>query len=148
VTKLGGQEAKQLFGGTDEKTIDYKLIEVTPQRVVVESVVTEEEFLGQVQSAPTRHLYPKQILKSHLDRLLQETGATKGEETIKVAGKDLKCRTLMGTIKQPDGEETTYKIWLSDDVPGNMVKQVRTTKNKGELVAETTTTLESYKKAQ
>jgi hypothetical protein len=148
VNKIAGPEGKQLTGGVDEKTIEYKLVDVTPQRVVVESVVTEEELLGHVQAAPTRHIYPKEIQKARLDQFLQETGATKGEETLKVAGKEFKCRTLMGKIKGPEGEETTYKIWLSDEVPGNIVKQVRTTKGKGELVAETTTTLESFKKAQ
>ncbi|MBL8793708.1 MAG: hypothetical protein JNM56_07380, partial [Planctomycetia bacterium] len=43
-----------------------------------------------------------------------------------------------------DGEQVEFKLWLSDEVPGSIVKQVRTTRQKNELVAETTTTLESY----
>ena len=52
-----------------------------------------------------------------------------------------------GTVKEPDGEQVEFKLWLSDDVPGSIVKQVRTTRAKGEVVAETTITLQSYKKA-
>ena len=46
---------------------------------------------------------------------------------------------------RPDGEQIEFKLWLSKDVPGTIVKQVRTARQKGELIAETTTTLESYK---
>jgi hypothetical protein len=60
--------------------------------------------------------------------------------------KEMKCKTVAGTLKAGGGEVTEYKLWLSDDVPGSIVKQVRTTRQKGELVAETTTTLQAFKK--
>jgi hypothetical protein len=66
---------------------------------------------------------------------------------VKVEGKEMKVRTLAGTIKAPGDEETEYKVWLSDDVPGCVVKKVRTTRHKGEVIAETTITLESCQKA-
>jgi hypothetical protein len=50
-------------------------------------------------------------------------------------------------VKEPDGEQVEFKLWLSDEVPGTMVKQVRTARQKGEVLAETTTTLQSFKKA-
>jgi hypothetical protein len=40
-----------------------------------------------------------------------------------------------------------FKLWFSDEVPGMIVKQVRTARQKGEVPAETTTTLKSYKSA-
>jgi len=78
-----------------------------------------------------------------------ETGGKKGEESTKVDGKDMKCRTLAGTIKGADGETVEFKLWLADDVPGTIVKQVRTARQKkeGDVIAETTTTLQSFKKA-
>jgi hypothetical protein len=147
-TKLGGPEGKLVPGGMDEKRIAYKLVEATGERVVVEQVVTEQDFLGFVQAAPTRYIYPAKINKSHLERILLADGGKTGEDTVKIAGKDMKCRTLAGTLKGADGEQTEFKLWLSDDVPGTIVKQVRTTRQKGELIAETTTTLQSFKKAE
>jgi hypothetical protein len=115
--------------------------------VVVEMVVTEQDFLGYLQAAPTRYIYPAKIKKSHLERILLQDGGKTGEETVKVEGRDIKCKTLAGTVKGTDGVQIDFKLWLSDDVPGTIVKQVRTSRQKGELIAETTTTLESYKKA-
>lgn len=145
-TKLSGPEGKLLPDGVDEKRIAYRLVSVNKDRAVVEQVVTEQDFLGYVQAAPTRSIYPARIKKALLERVLLETGARTGEETVKGGDKELKCKTLAGTIKGPDGEEIEFKLWLAEDVPGTIVKQVRTTRQKGEVVAETTTTLQSHKK--
>jgi hypothetical protein len=147
-TKLSGPEGKLVPGGVDEKRIAYKLVQVNADRVVVEMVVRERDFLGYVQAAPTRHIFPGKWRKSDLERILVETGGKTGKDIVKVGGKDIKCRTLAGTIKGPTGEQVEFKLWLSDDVPGSIVKQVRTTRQKEKLVAETTTTLQSYKKAK
>jgi len=148
-TKFSNADSKQWTPeGVNEKRITYKLVEVNEKRVVVEMVVTEREFLGFVQSAPTRYIYPAKIRQEHLERFLQSTGAKTGEETVKCADKELKVKTVSGTIKGSGGEETEYKIWLSDEVPGSIVKKVRTTRQKGEVIAETTIVLESYKKAE
>jgi hypothetical protein len=146
-TKLSGPEGKEVPGGIDDKRIVYKLLEVDKDRVVVEQVVTERDFLGYVQAAPTRHIYPATVEKTRLERILLDNGAKPGEDTVKVGDKDIKTRTVSGTIKVPDGEEVEFKLWLSDEVPGMIVKQVRTARQKGEVIAETTTTLESYKSA-
>jgi hypothetical protein len=146
-TKLSGPEGKLAPGGVDEKRIAYKLVAVNKDRAVVEMVVTERDFLGYVQAAPTRYIYPARLKKSDLERILLADGGKAGEETVKVGGKDIKCRTLAGTVKGADGEQTEFKLWLSDDVPGSIVKQIRTARQKGALVAETTTTLQSYEKA-
>ena len=53
---------------------------------------------------------------------------------------------LTGTMKKKGGEEVEFKIWLSDEVPGGIVKRVRTDKVNGEVVAETTVELVSFKK--
>ena len=82
--------------------------------------------------------------------ILAEGGKT-GEDTVKVDGKEIKCKTLAGALKGADGEQIEFKLWLSDDVPGSIVKQVRTTRQKGdkdEVIAETTTTVRSYKQAK
>jgi hypothetical protein len=145
-TKLSGPEGKVVPDGMDEKRIVYKLLDVNDNRVVVEQVVTEEDLLGFVVAAPTRHIYPAKIKKSHLERVILEASKG-GEETVKVGEKEYKCKTVSGTVKEPSGEQVEYKLWLSNDVPGSIVKQVRTARQKGDVIAETTTTLLSYKKA-
>jgi hypothetical protein len=146
-TKLSGPEGKLVPDSVDEKRIVYKLVEVNDEHAVVEMVVTEEDFLGFVQAAPTRYIYPAKLKKSHLERILLADGGKAGEETLKVEGKDMKVKTVAGTVKGPDGEQIEFKLWLSDEVPGTIVKQVRTARQKGDLIAETTTTLQSHKKA-
>ncbi len=143
-TKLSGPEAKVVPDGVDEKRITYKLINVNDKRAIVEMVVTEEDFLGYVQAAPTRHIYPAKIKKSHLERIVNDDKST-GEDTIMVKDKEMKCKTVQGTVKEPSGEVIDYKLWLSEDVPGTIVKQVRTARQKGDVIAETTITLQSYK---
>ncbi len=140
-------DAKPGSADEDVKLIARKVIEVSPKRVVVETVVTEEEYFGRVQAAPTRHIFPAQIRKAALERFLTETGAKAGEESLKVGGKEYKCKTLAATIKAGSGEETQYELWLSQDVPGSIVKQVRTTRSQGKVIAETTMTLVTFKRA-
>jgi hypothetical protein len=146
-TKITGPEEKLSPDGIDEKRIAYKLLEVTDDRVTVEMIVTEQDFLGYVQSAPTKQIYPANIKKAHLERFLLAEGGNPGDDTVKVDGKDMQVKTLAGTIKEPSGENVEFKLWLSNEVVGMIVKQVRTTRQKGEMIAETTTTLESFKKA-
>jgi hypothetical protein len=147
-TKLSGTDGKLIPDGIDSKRIAYKLVEINENRAIVEMVVTEQDFLGYVQSAPTRYIYPAKIKKSHLERVLLADGGKTGEETLKVDGKDIKCRTLSGAVKGPDGEQVEFKLWLSDDVTGTIVKQVRTARQKEDVVAVTTTTLRSFTKAE
>jgi hypothetical protein len=146
-TKLGGPEGKLLPEGVDEKRIAYKLVEANDKRAVVEQVVTERDFLGYIQAAPTRYIYPARLKKSSLERIIQMPEKAR-EETLKVGDREMKCKTVAGTIKGPDGEQIEFKVWLSDDVPGSIVKQVRTTRKKGELIAESTSTLVSFRKAK
>ena len=143
-TKAADSESSQ---GPDEKRITYKLLEANDKEVVVEMVVTEKEPLGYIQEAPTRYILPAKVSRQDLERQMQMTGAKTGEEVLKVQGRELKVRTMTGTIKEPDGTEKQYKVWLSDDVPGAIVKKVQTTRQNGAVVAETTIALLSYKNA-
>src|SRR5262245_52268829 len=58
--------------GGDVKQITQKLVELTPEKAVVETVVTEGETFGYVQSAPTRHIFPAKMSKDVLEDLLKE----------------------------------------------------------------------------
>jgi hypothetical protein len=144
-TKLSGAAAASAPEGTDVKTITYKLVELNADQAVVEARVTQQENFGFVEAAPTRHIYPAKMSKAILEDLLEETGAKGVAATLKVGDKEMKVMALSGTMKK-GGEEVEFKIWLSDEVPGGIVKRLRTTKVNGEVAAETTVELVSYKK--
>jgi hypothetical protein len=146
-TKLSGAAAASAPEGTDVKTVTYKLAELTGKRAVVETTVRQQENFGYVESAPTRHIYPARMSKAVLGDLLEETGAKGLAATLKVGDKELKVMAIRGTLKKGN-EEVDFQIWLSDRVPGGIVKRHRTTKVNGEVVAETTVELQSYKKGK
>jgi hypothetical protein len=145
-TKLSGAAAESAEEATDAKTITYKLAELTDDKAVVEVRVTQQENFGFVEAAPTRHIYPAKMSKEALEDLLEETGAKGTAATLKVGDKEVKVMAITGTLKKKGDESVDFKIWLSDEVPGGIVKRIRTDKVKGEVVAETTTELLSFKK--
>jgi hypothetical protein len=144
-TKLSGEAAASAPEGSDVKIVTYRLAELNSKRAVVETRVRQQENFGYVESAPTRHIYPAKMSKAVLGDLLEETGAKGVAATLKVGDKEVKVMALRGTLKKGK-EEVEFKIWLSDRVPGGIVKRHRTTKLNGEVVAETTVELLSYKK--
>jgi hypothetical protein len=144
-TKLSGAAAASAPEGTDVKVVTYKLTELNDERAVVETRIRQREDFGYVESAPTRHIYPAKMSKDVLEDLLKETGARGVAATLKVGDRELKVMALTGTIKKKGGEEVEFKTWLSDAVPGGIVKRIRTTKVNGEVVAETTVQLVSFK---
>ena len=127
----------------DQKLITYTLLSVSPDKVVVRAVVVEREVLGTVENAPTKHTYPAKLKKSYLAAAAPELQARKGEETITWKGKEVKCKTLAGSFKK-EGDAVQFKFWMSEDVPGGVVKRTRTLKQKDDTIT-TTVTLQSYK---
>jgi len=150
-TTFGDDATDELPGGVDEKIVKYKLLSVSPEKVVVETVVIEKSFLNTTESAPTKVTYPAKVNKAYLDAVLLAAGAKRGEETLKVkVNKEemaIKCNTIAGARKKK-GEEVAQKFWLSTTVPGGIVKRTRSTMQDGKLVAETTIMLRAYKEAK
>jgi hypothetical protein len=145
-TKLSGAAAAAAPEATDVKTVTYKLVEVNDKAAVVEARVTQQEEFGFVESAPTRHIFPAKMSKAALQDMIAETGAKGEDAMLKVGDKELKTKLISGTLKKKGGEEVEFKVWLSDEVPGSIVKRVRTAKVNGEVAAVTTVELESFKK--
>jgi len=146
-TVLGGADKDTVPDGIDKKIVTSKLLSVTPEMVVVEVVVTEHEFLGAIQAAPTKKIYSAKIKKSHLHAGLHGVDPKIGEDTIELLGEKLECKTFSGTEKK-DGTEITHKIWVSEKVPGGIVKHTRVTKQDDKLVADTTITVTKFKMAE
>ncbi len=145
-TKVSGPAAGGEKGGEEVKMVTHKLIELTAEKAVVETVVTEGEVFGFVESAPTKHIYPAKMSKEVLEELIRETGAMSVDAMVKVGDKEYKVKYLTGTMKGKDDDEVEFKLWLSEEVPGVIAKKVRITKFKGEVVAETTIELVKFSK--
>jgi hypothetical protein len=145
-TKVGSPAGAEGDTGEEVKIITHKLVELTPEKAVVETVVTEGETFGFVQSAPTKHIYPAKMSKDVLDELVKETGAKGEKARLKVGDKEMDVTYLTGTMKGGKDDEVDFKLWLSDEVPGAIVKRVRVSKFKGEAVAETTIEVVSFSK--
>jgi hypothetical protein len=132
-------------GTVDEREIEYQLLKTSPKRVTVHTSVIQRDLLSRIKTAPTEITYPAKVSKAELKAALADTdGVKRGKDTLKVDGKDLECATTEVVHKSKD-EEVKSKTWRSADIPGGIVKRVRTTTQDGKLVATTTTTLLSYR---
>jgi hypothetical protein len=143
-TVLSGPDKSQFPDGIDEKEISCKLLSVSPEKVEVQFVVTDREFVSSVESAPTKKIYPAKVKKSDLVALLHGVEPKVGKDTVDLLGKKLDCTTMSGTLKS-GGTDAEHMIWLSDKVPGGVVKHNRVTKEGGKLVADTKIVVKAYK---
>src|ERR1700694_1940718 len=68
---------KTVFGDgtTEEKEIEYKLLKVFPKRAIVATVVVERDLLSEVETAPTRTMYPAKVKEADLKAAMLEHGA-------------------------------------------------------------------------
>jgi hypothetical protein len=143
-TVFTGPDKELVPDGVDEKEITSKLLSVTPEAVVVQVGVLEHEFLAAIEPPPTKKTYPAKVTKANLHAGLHGVDPKIGEDTLEVAGQKLKCVTWSG-LEKKEGTEVEHKLWLSDKVPGGIVKHTRTTKQDGKVVADTTITVKSFK---
>jgi hypothetical protein len=143
-TTFTGPEKHALPDGIDEKLVTYTLLSTSPEKVVVSVVVVERDFLQSTESAPTKQMYPAKIKKSHLHAGLHGVDVKFGKDTIEVLNKQLDCVTVSG-VEKKEGSEVAHKLWLSEQVPGGMVKHTRTTSMGGKVFADTMITVKSYK---
>jgi hypothetical protein len=146
-TVFHGPEKNQLPDGIDEKIVTRKLLSVNAKGVVVQTITSEHDFLGMIESAPTKATYAAKIKKSHLQAALHNINAKPGEDTVTFNGKKIACKTLEG-VEKKEGSTIEHKVWISDTVPGGVVKRTQTTSQDGKVVAETTIMLKSYKQAE
>jgi hypothetical protein len=131
-----------------ETTITTTLIEVTPEKVVVELQVPTVGGDEKIEMQPKKQIYPAKIEKDEARKMEDPKKGDKvgdaevldvkqGEEEIKVGDKEIKCKWLQTKSKQGD-QTTTTEAWTSDKVPGQVVKMVVTTEGGAAMTSETT----------
>lgn len=121
-------------------TTTYKLLALKPDAAVLETRRVSDATGKVVEGLPDK--YEQRRMFPLLDGVKREqigtpTGAIdKGEETLTLAGRDFKTRWY-DTRSRGDAGETFTRLWMSDDVPGRLVKSVTKIPR-----ADTTVTLE------
>jgi hypothetical protein len=137
----GSPQGKYYPEGVDERDITYKLVSVTPEKAVVETVVLDYELLSRVEAAPTRIIYPAKVKRAYVEGAREQLKVKEGKEDVEVLGKTYKCEWYETTRSAADGEVVTRKRWIAAEVPGGIVKEVTVTKKGDQVIAETTTTV-------
>lgn len=119
------------------KDIVYKLIETTPEKAVVE-VIDVEHGRGYVQeSAPFKITYFAKIKKG-LGTPKDAFDQHKQEDVdVEWNGKNYKA-TMVATSHKVGGITRSQKIWLSDEIPGGIIKDIKTQKKGDDLISEST----------
>ena len=137
----GSPQGKYYPEGFDERDITYKLVSVSPDRAVVETVVLDYELLSRVEAAPTRIIYPAKVKRANVEGARERLKVKEGKEDVEALGKTYKCEWYETTRTTADGEVVTRKRWIAPEVPGGIVKEVTVTKKGDQVIAETTTTV-------
>jgi hypothetical protein len=134
--------------GPNERFLTLKLIEKTPEKVVVQKIITEVELGNMVEHAPVRLIYPARLPKKYADLGHPKSKVEdfkEGDETITVKGKKIECHWVESRIKVGD-EESISKVWAASDVvPGGTVKAFTVKKQGGKVLFETTLDLVDLK---
>ena len=93
-----------------------RLLEVTPEKVSVETLRRMKTGDRSVDSAPQRTEYKSR--EPEKGKILNEK-----DEEITVAGKTLKCRYYEIETETPDKKgRTTVKAWMTKEIPGGAAK--------------------------
>lgn len=126
------------------KDITYKLIEVTKEKAVVE-VIEAEHGRGSIQeSSPVKISYFAKM-RSGLGIPKESFAKHKQEEVeVTIHGKMYKA-TLVDTVHKIGDVTRTHQVWLSDEIPGGILKDFRSQKEGDKLISESTLEIVSFK---
>jgi hypothetical protein len=110
-------------GRTVESMMRYKLVELTPEKATIELAI--ENKAGEIQSQKLEHRRDFPLLPGvKKEDIGKPVGASeKGEETIKVAGKDYKTQWYV-TKARVEAGESIARTWTTPDFPGMLLKSV------------------------
>lgn len=128
---------KQVTEVADQKMAGeatYTLLEVAPEQVVIEikSSMTMPDG-KKLDTPPQKMPYPAKIPKSEAppEATKEEKPdpakpkITEGTDEVEVSGKKYKCKTTATEMKQGD-QTMVSKTWMSDDIPGGLLKMETT----------------------
>jgi hypothetical protein len=140
-------ESKRYPGGIVIKVITYKLLEVTPEQVVLEAQTVDHEPGELIYHAPFKVVYPAKVplaeAQTPPDKFV--THKEGEEKNIKLADGKVVNSTWVETSYEHDGVVHYQKIWLSDEVPGGILKDKKIQKKNGKEIQHSSITLIDFK---
>lgn len=129
--ELKYKQVSEVANMKTESEITYKLVEVTPEKVVVEMGGAAVVAGNRMEMPATRMEYTARVENTKVDPKLVEMAkvatpeSKTGEEQITVPAGTFKCRIVDSKMNQ-QGTEVSAKIWTSTEIPGSLVKMVTT----------------------
>jgi hypothetical protein len=119
------------------KDTTIKLLEVSPKKIVVQ--LTESEHgRGYVrENAPIKLIYFAHVKKGF--GTPKEHFAKHKQEDVDVIVKGKTYKTTLVETTHKHGDMTrSQKIWLTDEIPGGILKDIKTQKKGDQLISEST----------
>ncbi|MBL8990861.1 MAG: hypothetical protein JNJ48_04695 [Phycisphaerae bacterium] len=109
-------------GNKSSMSMTTKLVEVTGDKVVLETVMTIDAGGQKMDMPAQKRDVPAKIEKPAETKTDEKAPKPKtGEEEIEVAGKKYKAKWTETTTEQ-NGMKSIAKVWTSDEVPGTVLK--------------------------
>jgi hypothetical protein len=138
------EEGQRYPDHTLVKDISYKLLEVTPAKAVVE-VIESEYGRGSIEEAAPFKISYLAKMKKGLETPKGSYAKHKQEEVeIMVHGKTYKA-THVETVHKNGPLTRSHQVWLSDEVPGGILKDLRSQKEGDKTISESTLEIVSFK---
>jgi hypothetical protein len=138
------EEGQRYPDHTLVKDISYKLLEVTPAKAVVE-VIESEYGRGMIEeSAPFKISYLAKMKKGLASNKENFTKHKEEEVEIKILDKTYKA-TLVDTLHKNGPLTRAHKVWLSDEIPGGILKDERSQKEGDKVISESTLEIVGFK---
>lgn len=134
---------------SSEASITSTLVEVGADKLVVEMTSAVKSGGMEFKAPPTKRdvtktiTLPKDYKKEDFAKGKPPGTYEEGAETIKVGGSEVKAKWYKYKA-DTDGTKTEAKMWMSEDVPGMMVKSEMTTS--GAVATKTTMEITEIKK--
>jgi hypothetical protein len=130
-----------------ESVMTMTLVEVGADKLVIETTNVARINGMEIKSPPEKRdvaktfTIPKVEVKD--DPKAEKPKTEEGTETLKAAGVEVKAKWYKFT-QEADGTKTESQTWMSDEIPGGLVKTV--TKVTGAATATYTTEVVEFKK--
>jgi len=139
-TMVKYKQESDMAGTKTEGEMTYTLVELTPEKAVVEMGMTTLMLGNKVEQpkAKMEHLakLPKVDPKMAQEAKIPGAKVKESNEEIEVMGKKYKCHVLESTVDAGNGPMVT-KVYSNDEIPGSLVKSITTI----EKPMKTTTTI-------
>jgi hypothetical protein len=124
------QSSTDAGGQTFKTAMTQKLVELTPEKAVVEMSI-KIDIPGATAPPAQKQSFAAKVKKEDatvgkLPQGMKGEVKDKGSEKVSVAGKSYNCKVYEFTGEQ-NGVKSTGKTWTSEEIPGTLVKMESTT---------------------